>query len=82
MLRGLIGLAMVLVVLTAPAPAHAQSRGGAAAQGPSPEDIDKRRQEQALDTQYKDALKRAKQDSTPARIDPWANAREADVTKR
>lgn len=80
MLRVLIGLAMVLVVVTAPA--HAQRRGNPAGQGPTPDEIDKKRQEQALDEQYRSALKRAKQDSAPVRIDPWANARGTDTPKR
>jgi len=80
MVRVLIGLAMVLVVLTAPA--YAQRRGAPTNQGPSNAEIDKKQREQALDAQYRSALKRTKQDSGPARIDPWANAREADVTKR
>ena len=80
MFRVLIGLTMVLVVLTASA--HAQRRGNATPQGPSPEEIDKKRQEQALDAQYRAALKRGKQETAPARADPWANTRESDVGKR
>ncbi|HVZ50779.1 MAG TPA: hypothetical protein VG986_02355 [Pseudolabrys sp.] len=78
MLRFLIGLVVVVAALVSPA--YAQK--GQPAQGPSPEEIDKRRQEQALDAQYRSALKRMKQDSAPARPDPWANARETDVQKR
>ncbi len=79
MLRFLIGLVVVVAALVSPA--YAQ-KGQPANQGPSPEEIDKRRQEQALDAQYRSALKRMKQDSAPARPDPWANARETDVQKR
>lgn len=81
MLRVLIGLAMVSVLLAMPA--YAQKRGGAAPQGPSPEELDKKRQDEALDQQYKSTLKRMKQpDSVPTRIDPWANVRGSDNAKR
>ena len=59
-----------------------RAEGPAANQGPSPEEIDKKMQEQALDAQYRSALKRTKPSSAPARPDPWANTRETDAQKR
>ena len=79
MLRLLIGLAVIAAALAMPA--YAQ-KGRAANQGPSPEEIDKKMQEQALDAQYRSALKRTKPNSAPARPDPWANTRETDAQKR
>jgi hypothetical protein len=79
-MRWLIAFVMTLAVLAAPA--HAQRRGGAAPAQPSAEDLDKKRQEQALDSQYKSALQRMKTDPAPARIDPWANVRGSDTSKR
>ena len=73
------GLVVVLAALALPAFAQ---KGGGANQGPSPEEIDKKRQEQALDAQYRSALKRMKPDTAPARVDPWANTRETDAQKR
>lgn len=78
MLRLLIVLAVVAAALAMPA--YAQ-KGRAANQGPSPQDIDKKMQEQALDAQYRSALKRMKPDTAPARVDPWANTRETDAQK-
>lgn len=81
MLRVLIGLVMMLAVMAAPV--HAQMRGNAAPQGPTPEELDKKRQDEALDRQYKSTLKRMKQsDAAPARVDPWANVRGSDTAKR
>jgi len=80
MLRLLTVLVMMLAVLAVPA--HAQRRGSPAQQGPSPEDMDKKRQEQALDQQYQSTLKRMNADGTPVRVDPWANVRGSDNGKR
>lgn len=79
MLRLLIGLTVVAAVLATPALAQ---KGGRGNQGPTPEEIDKKRQEQELDARYHSALKRGSQDSAPTRVDPWANAREVTTTKR
>jgi hypothetical protein len=79
MLRFLIGLAAIAAVLATPA--HAQ-KGRAGDQGPSPEQMDKKMQEQALDAQYRSTLKRMKSNPAPARPDPWANTRETDAQKR
>ena len=78
MLRVLIGLAMLLAMLAAPA--HAQKRP--AAREPSAEELDKKRQEEAVDQQYRSTLKRTNTDSAPARVDPWANMRGSDNAKR
>jgi len=65
-----IGL-FVLAVLAAPV--HGQGRG--AAEPPSPEEMQKKRDQADLDKQYKNALKRSNSDVTPAKVDPWANMR-------
>lgn len=62
-------IALVLLALLA-APALAQKGQD------SPEEMDKKRQAEALDSKYKNALKRTSPDnSTPVRTDPWANMR-------
>jgi len=66
---GLFVLALLAV------PAHAQRRGNAAAEPPSPEEMQKKRDQAELDQQYKDALKRSNSQSTSAKVDPWANMR-------
>lgn len=60
-------------------PAHAQRRSSAD-QGPTPEEIQKKRDAAELDQKYKAAMKQSKssaQTSTgaPAKKDPWANMR-------
>ena len=69
LLIALMGLTMLAL------PAHAQRRGGQ--QGPTPEEIEKRRNEIALDQQYKAALQQSQSPSqtTTAKKDPWANMR-------
>jgi hypothetical protein len=55
-------------------PAHGQGRG--AAQGPTPEEIQKKRDAAELDQKYKAAIKNSKSDvQTNAKKDPWANMR-------
>jgi hypothetical protein len=64
------------------APALAQKRGQQAQQ-PSAEDMDKKRQSEALDQQYKATLKRMDKDGAATRTDPWSNMRDsADATKK
>jgi hypothetical protein len=53
-------------------PAHAQGRGGG--QGPTPEEIQKKRDAADLDQKYKAAIKQT-QDAQNAKKDPWANMR-------
>lgn len=71
---GLFALALLAV------PAHAQRRG-AANEPPSPEEMQKKRDQAELDQQYKDALKRSNSESTPAKVDPWANMRGSNEQK-
>lgn len=68
LLIALIGLTILAL------PAHAQRRGQ---QGPTPEEIEKKRNEMALDQQYKAALQQTQSQSqkTAAKKDPWANMR-------
>lgn len=54
-------------------PAHAQ-RGGAD-QGPTPEEIQKKRDAADLDQKYKAAIKAQKSEQTNSKKDPWANMR-------
>jgi hypothetical protein len=61
---------VLLAMLTAPAFAQ---RGG---RQDTPEEIQKKREVEALDKQYDSTVKRLKQDdATPVRTDPWANMR-------
>lgn len=77
----IIGL-FALAVLAVPAQAQAQRRGNAA-EPPSPEEIQKKRDQAELDHQYKNALKRTSSDNAAAtRVDPWANMRGANDAKR
>jgi Ni/Co efflux regulator RcnB len=63
------------------APSMAQRRGQA--QQPSPEDVAKKQQAEALDKQYKATLQRMNKDGTTARVDPWSNMRDSsDATKK
>ena len=69
-----------LAVLAAPSMAQ---RRGQAAQQPSPEDVAKKQQAEALDKQYKATLQRMNKDGTTARVDPWSNMRDSsDATKK
>lgn len=76
MVRLLFCLAMLLML---PAPVQAQKRG---AQEPTAEEIQRRRDAEALDRQYKSTLKRTQQDTAPVRNDPWQNMRGSDNVKR
>jgi hypothetical protein len=63
------------------APALAQKRGAPRQQ--TPEEMDQKRQSEALDQQYKATLKRMNKDGATARTDPWSNMREtSDATKK
>lgn len=68
MRRVIIGLFAVAVM--AP-PAFAQNRG----KPPTPEEIEKKRETENLDRQYKSMLERTSKQDGPVRIDPWANMR-------
>lgn len=78
MLRVLIGLTIALAVLAGPA--HAQKKRGPPP--PTPEELDKKRQDEALDKQYKSTLQRMNMDAAPVRVDPWADVRGPAPTKR
>jgi hypothetical protein len=54
-------------------PAHAQARRGAS-QGPTPEEIQKQRDNAELDLKYKAAIKQQSSAQTTKK-DPWANMR-------
>jgi Flp pilus assembly protein TadD len=54
-------------------PAHAQRRG--ADQGPTPEEIQKKRDAAELDQKYKAAIKVQSATQTNTKKDPWANMR-------
>lgn len=75
-----IGL-FVVALLAVPAQAQRRGGGGAAA-APSPEEIQKKRDQAELDKQYNNALRRTDSESTPVRVDPWANMRGASDPKR
>jgi hypothetical protein len=77
MRRIAIGL---MILALAGLPAMAQ-RGGQ--KPPDPEEVQKKREAEALDRQYKSTLERTKSDTAPARTDPWANMRgTTDTPKR
>jgi len=54
-------------------PAHAQRRG--AEQGPTPEEIQRKRDAAELDQKYKAAIKVQSATQTNTKKDPWANMR-------
>ncbi len=78
MRRIAIGL---MILALAGLPAMAQ-RG--AEKPPDPQEMQKKREAEALDRQYKSTLERTnRQDVAPARTDPWANMRgTTDTPKR
>lgn len=73
-----MGLTIALALLAGPA--HAQKTRGPPP--PTPEEIDKKRQHEALDRQYKSTLQRMNTDAAPVRVDPWADVRSPATTKR
>ncbi len=78
MRRLIIGV-VLLAVLTGPV--YAQGRGGP--RQDTPEDIQKKKDAEALDKQYTSTLKRMNKDeATPVRNDPWANMRAPADNKR
>lgn len=61
-------------------PAHAQSKAAA----PTPmqqDDIQKKKDADAIDAQYKKTLKRTEGNTTEVRVDPWSNMRGTDDSK-
>jgi hypothetical protein len=74
--------ATVAVVLLAmlTTPAFAQGRGQQQRQD-TPEEIQKKKEAEALDQQYKSTLKRTNKEET-VRVDPWANMRAPNDGKR
>lgn len=75
MRRFAIGLVTLATLGTS---AYAQQSG----KPPLPEEIEKKKQSEALDRQYKSTLKRTAPDNVPVRTDPWSNMRGADNPKR
>ena len=68
---------VLLAILTTPV--YAQGRG----RQETPEEIQKKKEAEAVDQQYKSTLKRTNKDeSTPVRTDPWANMRAPNDGKR
>jgi Flp pilus assembly protein TadD len=65
-------IALVAVSVLA-LPAHAQRRG--AEQGPTPEEIQRKRDAAELDQKYKAAIKVQSATQTNTKKDPWANMR-------
>lgn len=77
MRRATIGVVLLAVLTT---PVYAQKGGP---RQDTPEEIQKKKENEALDQQYRSALKRMKQDdATPVRNDPWANMRAPTDGKR
>ena len=61
-------------------PAHAQGKKAE----PTPmqqDDIQKQKDADAIDAQYKKTLKRTEGSTTDVRVDPWSNMRGSDDTK-
>jgi hypothetical protein len=73
---GVLFLAMLAM------PVYAQRGGGQGAQQPTPEEIQQKKEAEAIDQQYKSTLRRMNQDVTPVRTDPWANMRAPSDGKR
>jgi hypothetical protein len=74
-----VTVAVVLLAILA-TPVYAQGRGG---RQDTPEEIQKKKEAEAVDQQYKSTLKRTNKDeSTPVRTDPWANMRAPNESKR
>lgn len=68
---------VLLAILTTPV--YAQGRG----RQETPEEIQKKKEAEAVDQQYKSTLKRTNKDkSAPVRTDPWANMRAPNDGKR
>jgi len=71
-MRKLVLAMVAMSVLTLQA--HAQQRG--ADQGPTPEEIEKKRNAADLDRKYKAAIKNSKSNTeATSKKDPWANMR-------
>lgn len=75
-----ISIGLLLLGMLA-GPALAQKHGGAQAQQPTPEELEKKRDAEALDQQYKNTLKRTNADRSATRVDPWANMRSGPEPK-
>jgi hypothetical protein len=82
MRRIAIGL-LVLALAGMPALAQRGGGGGGSQKEPSPEEMQKKRDAEALERQYKSTLERtSKPDAAPVRTDPWANMRSTETPKR
>jgi hypothetical protein len=79
--KSIIVGACLLAVLAAVSagPAAAQRKGPApAAKPPSPEELQKKRDAEAVDLEYRKALERSKSEAPAAKSDPWQNMRGPD----
>ena len=79
--KSIIGGACLLALLAAwPAgPAAAQRKGAApAAKPPSAEDLQKKRDAEAIDLEYRKALEKSKSEAPATKADPWQNMRGPD----
>ena len=71
-----VGILLLAIFAT---PVFAQ--GGGQARQDTPEEIQKKRDTESVDQQYKSTLKRMRQDdAAPVRADPWANMRASSPT--
>jgi len=80
MRRIVIGMAVLALLAGGPALAQRRNPPAAPAQ-PTPEEIIKKRDKDALEREYQNALRNTDQNTTPVRVDPWANMR-GDDNKR
>jgi hypothetical protein len=79
-LRALIAGAIIAGCLTVPVHAQQQRKGAPAP--PNPADMQKQRDAEAIDKQYKATLERTRKDAAEAPAkDPWQNLRSSDDAK-
>jgi hypothetical protein len=78
MRRATIAVVLLAVFAT---PVLAQGRGQQQQQRELPEDVQKRKDVEAVDQQYKATLKRTQKEEN-VRVDPWANMRGPNDGKR
>jgi len=71
---GLVGLIGLIGLINLTTPAHAQRRGQP--QGPSPEEMEKKRQAAEIDQKYRAALKQSGSEThASTKKDPWSSMR-------
>ena len=78
MRRAIIG---ILLLAMAAAPAYAQHRRPEVKQ-PSAEEIQKQREAEAVDRQYRATVRNTNPGTAPAAVDPWQNMRAPGDGKR